>query len=255
MVTVKLFGGAKKSFSNDVIIVEKNNLTIQELLDFLILQKPKETPTLDFNNVLIAVNGIESSALEGKSTKLEYNDTVSIIPIIHGGGQRIQLKICRSITELFVVKANNNTIKFLENLRKDFPKLVVQALSSKYILNKTHAKKIITLSLIAKKNNILLSKKLETDLLLRFAGTTQISQAIEKVGVKSKQDFIIIAIGKKRDLNLLYDTLKPYLRKKLPQKNYSFLKIQFKISNEQINSILSKTPLEDLLAEKAAILF
>ena len=49
----------------------------------------------------------------------------------------------------------------------------------------------------AKLKNQLLAEKLETDLLLRFANTTQISDAIKNVGLSSNQNFILIAIGNK----------------------------------------------------------
>ena len=85
MIQVKLIGGAKKSFSTDKITIEKSNLTVQELLDILQKSKPDNTPELDENNVLVAVNGVDSSALDGKNTNLKDNDIVSIIPVIHGG--------------------------------------------------------------------------------------------------------------------------------------------------------------------------
>jgi tRNA threonylcarbamoyladenosine modification (KEOPS) complex Cgi121 subunit len=55
-----------------------------------------------------------------------------------------------------------------------------------------HAKKVLTLSLHAKKNDTLLSKKIETDILLRFAVTTQISHAINVAGRKLNMDFLIM---------------------------------------------------------------
>ena len=85
MIQVKLLGGAKKSFSTDSIKIEKNNITVQELLDILLDSKPENTIEFDEKNILIAVNGVDSSALDGKNTILQDNDTVSIIPVIHGG--------------------------------------------------------------------------------------------------------------------------------------------------------------------------
>ena len=102
MITVKLLGGAKKSFSTDTILFEKNILTLSELIDSLIQRKPKDTLEFDIANLLIAVNGIDSSALDGLDTKLEDNDVVSIIPIIHGGSvSRIQFSIMNSNVEIF----------------------------------------------------------------------------------------------------------------------------------------------------------
>ena len=100
MITVKLLGGAKKSFVSDIIKINENDLTIQKLLNILLEKKPKNTPDLDLNNTLVAVNGVESSALNGVQTKLKTNDVVSIIPIIHGGtNSRIQFKISSSLIE------------------------------------------------------------------------------------------------------------------------------------------------------------
>ena len=122
------------------------------------------------------------------------------------------------------------------------------------ILNKSHAKKIIMLSLDANKKNILLSKKLETDILLRFAGITQISQAISNVGSKKNQNFVIIAIGKKSDFNLLFNEINNNLTKKPLKDSSIFLKKYFRINQKQLESVDSLTPLEDLIVEKSSIL-
>ena len=71
MIQVKLLGGAKKSFSADMISIDKDNLTIAELIDYLQKTKPENTPDLDVNNLLVVVNGVDSSAIEGKITKLK----------------------------------------------------------------------------------------------------------------------------------------------------------------------------------------
>ncbi len=102
----------------------------------------------------------------------------------------------------------------------------------------------------------MIAKKIETDILMRFACTTQISEAIKRVGIKPKKNFILIAMGPIRYLNNLYDELNPVLNSKpFSKNNEAFLKKEFHISKKQINCIQSKTPLEDILAEKAAILF
>ncbi len=85
LIQVQLLGGAKKSLSTDMISIDINDLTISGLVDYLQKMKPVDTPDLDEINLIIAVNGIDSSALEGKFTKLKNDDIVTIIPIIHGG--------------------------------------------------------------------------------------------------------------------------------------------------------------------------
>lgn len=255
MITVKFLGGAKKSFSTDSLEIEKTDITIKQLLD-LLLEKIPQNNSLDVKNLLVAINGIDSSAINGPSTKLKNNDVVSIIPVIHGGSQRIHFTITNTYVELFDISAKQRLgIDFLDNIRKKFPNLVIQAISSNYILNKSHVEKIISISYLAKHNQSLLSKKIDTDILLRFAGTTQIQDAIKRVGITQGTDFIIIGAGKKLVVNKLYDFLKPFLNNKpLSKNNQLFLRKKFKISKKHMDSISSKTPLEDLLIEKATIL-
>ena len=239
------------------LTIDENDFTIQQLLDFLVKKKPQNSIPLDVNNLLVAVNGIDSSAIDGSFTKLKNNDVVSIIPIIHGGSSiRIQFKISNSYVELFDIKANQKLdINFLDEIRKKFPNLVIQAISSNYILSKSHAEKIITISSMAKENRTLISKKIDTDILLRFAGTTQIQDAIHKVGIKTGYGFIVIAIGKKFTINKLFNYVKPFLSNNpLSKNNQIFLRKKFNISKNQMDTIISLNPLEDLLTEKATIL-
>lgn len=257
MITVKFLGGAKKSFSVDSLILEKTDLTIEQLLDYLVKNKPENDNKLDVRNLLVAVNGVDSSAIDGQSTKLKNNDVVSIIPIIHGGSfKRIHFKISSSNVELFDVNLKQKlSIDFLDILRKKFPNLVIQGISSNYILSKSHAQKIISISYLAKKNHTLISKKIDTDILLRFAGTTQIQDDIERVGIKNNSGFVIIAIGKQLVIDKLFNFLKPNLSNNpLSKNNQIFLRKKFNITKKHMDSVLSKNSLEDLLVEKATIL-
>ena len=251
-------GGAKKSFDTDILTFEGSNLTINQLIKNIIQIKPENTPEFDTKNLLVAVNGVDSSALHGYNTKLNDNDVISIIPIIHGGMySRIQFSIMHSNVEIFHLLNNKKFhIEFLKELRDKYPQLIIQALNSQVILGANHAKKILAISLHAKKNKILLSKKIEIDMLLRFAGTTQISQAIKIAGKNTGKDFFIIAIGKKPALNRIHSELKLSLSpKQFSKNNQQYLKKQFKISKKQTSTISSKNPLEDIIAERAALLF
>ena len=256
MITVKLVGGAKKSFSTEQLHIDKSNISIQELLDLLLELKPADTPDLDTANILIAINGTDSSAMEGKSTMIKNNDLVSIIPVIHGGSsKKLTFQVLKKQIQIIeIIGQKTIDLKFLDNLRKRYPKIQLQAVSSNFILNYYHLKKILSLSLESKKNDILLSNKLETDILIRFALTKQISDAIINAGIKPKTNFILIAIGNKKMLNSLYIELLPLLVNLFSKNNDLFLKKYFKITKKQLDSIYSKNPLEDILIEKAAIL-
>ena len=87
MITIKLIGGAKKSFNSDELQIDKSDISINELLKLLLKTKPKTTE-FDVENILIAINGSDSSAMNGKDTIVHNGDIVSIIPVIHGGSSK-----------------------------------------------------------------------------------------------------------------------------------------------------------------------
>jgi len=256
MFTVKFVGGARKSFLTEQLKIDKSDISIQELIDLLLALKPADSPKLDTDNILIAINGSDSSAMDGKYTKIKNNDLVSIIPVIHGGSlKKITFENSKKQIQVIEIKGQKSiNVKFIDNLRKKYPKIMLQAISSNFILNNYHLKKIISLSLESKKNDILLSNKLETDILMRFALTTQISDAIKNIGIKPGTNFILIAIGNKKSLNLLYNELLPISVNIFSKNNDLYLKKYFKITKKHIDSIHSKNTLEDILVEKAAIL-
>jgi molybdopterin converting factor small subunit len=85
LITVKFFGGAKKSFGTDLISAKLDGMAIRDLLEHLVSIKPQNP--LDTKNILVAVNGVDTSALNGLDTITHDGDVVSIIPIIHGGNK------------------------------------------------------------------------------------------------------------------------------------------------------------------------
>ncbi|MDX1441041.1 MAG: KEOPS complex subunit Cgi121 [Nitrosopumilaceae archaeon] len=256
MVTVRLIGGIKKSFNSEEITLEIENVTLEKLLALLLETQPKNTPKIDLNNIMIAINGADSSAINGKSTIIKKDDLVSIIPIIHGGSRKKWMFNFgrKTILAIELKGAKEIDVSFLDNLRKDFPNVKFQAISSKFTLNTYHLEKIISISLQSEKEKILLANKIETDILMRFASTNQISEAIKKVGIKPKTNVVLIAIGKKLDLDKLSKKLAPLTLEIFSKDNSTFLKKYFKISKKQLESVSSQKPLEDLLIEKAAVL-
>ena len=255
MITVKLLGGAKKSLSTDKLEIQKDNSTVAEIIDFLQQNIPKDKPRLDAKNILVAINGIDSSTLQGFETKLKGGDVVSIIPVIHGGGKRTRIRILNSMVELMKMKGVEDPAAFLDDLRQKHQDLAIQVIDSRYILNTDHAKKIILISLAAKASGIMLSNKLETDILMRFACTKQIGEAIKKAGLQGGKDFVIIAIGKTLSLQKLFSELSHLEPQPVSKNDSSFLIKKFSISKKQLQAVMSPTPLEDLLTEKAAVLF
>ena len=159
---MKLLGGAKKSFSTDKIILEKRVDTINELITYLIGIKPKETLEFDTKNLLIAVNGIDSSALKGYNTKLSDNDEISIIPIIHGGSRRTQFSVGQSNVEIFDVLFDKKLHRdFLDELRTSHKQLTIQAITHNFFLTHNMQKKYLQFLFMQKKQRPCYQKKLK----------------------------------------------------------------------------------------------
>jgi molybdopterin converting factor small subunit/tRNA threonylcarbamoyladenosine modification (KEOPS) complex Cgi121 subunit len=255
MITIKLIGGAKKSFNSDQLQIDKFDISVNELLQLLLKIKPENTD-FDIENILIAINGSDSSAMNGKNTIVRDGDVVSIIPVIHGGSsKKLLFEIDNRQIQVLEIRGQKTIdVKFIDDLRIKYPKIKFQALSSKFILNSSHLKKILSISINADKNNILLSNKIETDILMRFAITLQISNAISSIGIKPTSNFILIAIGNKNSFASLYSELSPLCINLFLKNNDLFIKKYFNISKKHIDSVYSKTPLEDILVEKASIL-
>ena len=256
MITIKLIGGAKKSFNSDQLQIDKFDISVNELLQLLLKTKPENTSEFDVENILIAINGSDSSAMNGKNTIVHDGDIVSIIPVIHGGSpKKLFFDIDNKQIQILEIRGQKTIdVKFIDDLRIKYPKIKFQAVSSKFILNLSHLKKILTISINADKNNILLSNKIETDILMRFAITLQISNAISSVGIKPTSNFILIAIGNKKSFASIYSELSPLCVNLFLKNNDLFLKKHFNISKKHIDTVYSKTPLEDILVEKASIL-
>ena len=138
MFTVKFVGGAKKSFPVEQLKIDQSNLSIQELINLLLKLKPTDTPKFDTDNVLIAINGADSSAMDGKSTIIKENDLVSIIPVIHGGSsKKVNFEFSKKIIQVIEIKGKKSIdVKFIDDIRKKYNKIILQAVSSTYILNK-----------------------------------------------------------------------------------------------------------------------
>jgi len=258
MIKIKLLGGLKKSFPTDNFDIENDSLTVSQLIELLQKNVPKNSPQLDIKNILIAINGIDSSTLEGLATVLKDRDVVSIIPVVHGGNmKRTWFYIFKTKIELIEIKNDlDDPIKFLEDLRQKHKDLIIQGIRSSYVINLDHAKKVITISLVAQKTGSMLSNKPETDILMRFACTRQINEAIQKAGMKRRENFILIIIGKNSPLNKLHSELRQIMIPISFTKNkFDFLKKEFRISTKHLQSVISPTPFEDLLAEKSAVLF
>jgi tRNA threonylcarbamoyladenosine modification (KEOPS) complex Cgi121 subunit len=93
--------------------------------------------------------------------------------------------------------------RFLSELRVQFPRLFIQLLSLRHQPNSRVIEMIAKQTIRSIGNRSLLASRPELDLLLRLAGTTQISEAIAKVGYKKSGRKVLVAVGTTRDLRRL----------------------------------------------------
>ncbi len=257
MIRVKFVGGARKSFATESTSIEGAGMSLDGLLSILLQMKPESTPPLDVGNVLVAVNGVDSSALGGMSAILGDGDVVSIIPVIHGGSPW-GLRLSVPGTHVHVAEipgGGQHGAALLEELRAGFPRVRLQAVYSRFVLNRRHLEGIVAISASAEKNRALLSNKFETDLLMRFAISPQIASAIRTAGIRPGRDFLLIAAGSAGALDAFSKKAPRAAGSLFARDNAPFLKRHFGLTKRHLDSVLSDDPLADVLVERAATLF
>jgi molybdopterin converting factor small subunit len=84
MITINILGGAKKIVGTSSLEFNRSNASISEILAFL-QENAAEPKILSVDNILIAVNGVESSALSGNETVAKTGDVITIVSVVHGG--------------------------------------------------------------------------------------------------------------------------------------------------------------------------
>src|SRR2546426_6175512 len=85
-------------------------------------------------------------------------------------------------------------------LTKSFPDLLFQLVDARSGSNERFFRLVTAQTLKASGDGSLLARKPEVDLLLRLAHTTQISDALSRVGYKRGEKRVLIAAGKKGEV-------------------------------------------------------
>ena len=83
----------------------------------------------------------------------------------------------------------------LRRLRELHPDLVIQLVSMRKKPNAKAVEMIAAQTIRARETGALIAEKPEVDLLLRLAGTAQISEAIEKAGYKARGRRFLVGAG------------------------------------------------------------
>ena len=84
MITVALLGAIRKIAGFSTVNINIADSSIHEILallerDYRLENKIKES------EIMIAINGVESSVLGGRGARISSGDTVTILSVVHGG--------------------------------------------------------------------------------------------------------------------------------------------------------------------------
>ena len=66
------------------MVINKSQATVKEIIDEL-KNESRHTKILNEQNLIITVNGVDSSITGGKDTVIKSGDILTIVTIIHGG--------------------------------------------------------------------------------------------------------------------------------------------------------------------------
>jgi molybdopterin converting factor small subunit len=84
LITISLLGGARKALGTAEIFLDSDEASVKDILAFLKMNATEKS-ILDSGNLLIVVNGKDTSVLEGFDTIVRPGDTIKIVTIVHGG--------------------------------------------------------------------------------------------------------------------------------------------------------------------------
>ncbi|HEX2406710.1 MAG TPA: MoaD/ThiS family protein [Nitrososphaeraceae archaeon] len=84
MIILKLLGGVKFAIGKNSLVIDKPYSTVKEIIEEL-KNESRNTQILKEENLLISVNGVDSSVTGGKETVINSGDIITIVTIIHGG--------------------------------------------------------------------------------------------------------------------------------------------------------------------------
>lgn len=181
MITIRLLGGAKKAVGKTTVNFEKPSASVAEILQFL-ADISTDSRLLQPNNLIVAINGIDSAALQGQQTIAKSGDTVTIVTVVHGGADHVL--DASHISVIGIHRIAEDPGKLVDRLRANNKDISIQAVDANAVYGVDHALGVLRMTLEAEKRKVMLANKRETELLLRLVCTGQISEAIKRAGLK-----------------------------------------------------------------------
>jgi tRNA threonylcarbamoyladenosine modification (KEOPS) complex Cgi121 subunit/molybdopterin converting factor small subunit len=196
MITIRLLGGAKKALDGRASVqFEKTSATVSEVLKYLQSLSSHQN-LLNPANLIIALNGTDSTALQGQATMVKSGDVVTVVTVVHGGSHA--LTELDRVAIFGVRKIQSEDIGgILDRIRKANDDLFIQAVKAESVFGTEHAVRILAIVMEAKKRGVMMANKVETELLLRLACTNQISEAISRVGLEKGSSACFVGFSDK----------------------------------------------------------
>jgi sulfur-carrier protein len=74
----------KTTIGKNFLFIDKSEATLKDIFKEL-KNKSKDPKIINEKNLMVVVNGVDSSIIGGKETVVKTGDIITIVPIIHGG--------------------------------------------------------------------------------------------------------------------------------------------------------------------------
>jgi molybdopterin converting factor small subunit len=84
MIEINLLGGIKKLVGRSNLKINEESSSVKGIISYL-ENNYYSNNTINRNDIMIAINGIESSLLGGYNAKISSGDIVTILSVVHGG--------------------------------------------------------------------------------------------------------------------------------------------------------------------------
>jgi molybdopterin synthase sulfur carrier subunit len=84
LIKINLLGGIKKSIGQSNLQINEESASINGIISYL-ESNYYSNNKINERDIMVAINGVESSVLGGYNAKASSGDTVTILSIVHGG--------------------------------------------------------------------------------------------------------------------------------------------------------------------------
>jgi sulfur-carrier protein len=84
MITIKLLGPIRRAYHLDTISLDKSDLSISNIIS-LLRDEASNPDLVEEKNIVIAINGIQSSLLPKFERVIRNGDVVTVASLVHGG--------------------------------------------------------------------------------------------------------------------------------------------------------------------------